>query len=118
MWFSASIVMYVRFKDGNQDRYPVWENTYLIEAASREEAVSKAEELGVAGEGDAHGSMEWDGRPAEWVYFGMTRLLDYYGMNDRPGDGDEITWAQYIVKSCEDMDRLVSEQPIDVRYEP
>jgi hypothetical protein len=29
LWYAASVIMFVRFKDGNQDTYMVWENGQL-----------------------------------------------------------------------------------------
>ncbi|MGA2599283.1 MAG: hypothetical protein ABSH09_20100 [Bryobacteraceae bacterium] len=37
-WYAAHVIMYMRFKDGNQDRYPVYENIYLFQTESAEEA--------------------------------------------------------------------------------
>src|SRR5260370_31501389 len=37
-WYAAHIVMYVTFKHGSQDHYPVWENIVLVEAPTEEEA--------------------------------------------------------------------------------
>ena len=45
-WYAASIIMLVKFKDGNQDKYPVWENVILIKASSDDEAIKKAEKEG------------------------------------------------------------------------
>ena len=42
MWYSAHVILYVKFKHGIQGYYPVWENIHLIEATSREEALKKA----------------------------------------------------------------------------
>src|SRR3989442_6952758 len=63
-WYAAHIVMYVTFKDGAQDHYPVWENIVLIEAPTEDEAFSKAEVIVRAGEGDSDGSFRSNDRPA------------------------------------------------------
>ena len=41
MWFAAHVVMKVEFKSGDQGRYPVWENVYLVEASDDSEAWQK-----------------------------------------------------------------------------
>ena len=51
-WYAASIIMYTEFKDGVQDKYPVWENIILIEGQSETEAKEKAEKRGREDEGD------------------------------------------------------------------
>ena len=37
-WYAAHVIKYMRFKDGTQDRYPVYENIYLFQTESAEEA--------------------------------------------------------------------------------
>ena len=44
-WYSASAIFYFEYKDGKQDDYLVWENVYLLEASSVDEARSKANQL-------------------------------------------------------------------------
>lgn len=51
-WYAASIIMLVKFKDGNQDKYPVWENVVLIKASSGDEALELAEKRGREEEGE------------------------------------------------------------------
>ena len=43
-WYAAHVVMYLRFKDGVQDKHYVQENVILVEAASTEEVIQKATE--------------------------------------------------------------------------
>ena len=64
MWFAAHVIMYFRFTDGNQDRFPVWENVFLVQAPSPEEAHARAVRMGQGEEGDSGGSLRYDGRPA------------------------------------------------------
>jgi hypothetical protein len=63
-WYAAHIVMAVKFKRGEQNRFPVWENIVLISAESEEEAFAKAEERGRCEEGDDGGTFTWGDRPA------------------------------------------------------
>jgi len=28
-WYAASVIMYTKFKDGKQEKYPIWENVIL-----------------------------------------------------------------------------------------
>jgi hypothetical protein len=55
-WFAASAIMYVRFKSGAQDSYPIWENVLLVEAESAVQAHRLAMEFAMRDEGDSDGS--------------------------------------------------------------
>ena len=116
-WYAAHIVMSVRFKDGNQDSYPFWENIILIEAASDEEAERKAGKKGRESEGDSSGSFQWNDRPATWVFAGVRKIIACEDSGDRPGDGSEITYSEMAVDSQEALDKLVKGEPVAVRYE-
>ena len=63
-WFAASIIMFVEFKDGQQNTFPVWEDIVLIFASSSDEAMQKAKALGISREGDSQGTFTWESRPA------------------------------------------------------
>lgn len=116
-WYAAHIVMSVRFKDGAQDTYPLWENIVLLEAASDEEAERKAELKGREGEGDSDGSSRWADRPATWVFAGVRKVIACEDSRDRPGDGIEITYSEMVVDDEDSLAKLVGGEPVTVRYE-
>ena len=107
-WYAAHLILAVRFKDGVQDRHPVWENVVLISAESDEEAFRKAEERGRADEGDDDGSFRWGDRPATWVFIGVRKLTALAHPDARPRDGDEVTYTEMEVDSSDDVDRLAA----------
>lgn len=117
MWFAASIIMHVEFKDNVQDKYPIWENVILIEANNEEEALRKAEERGHFEEGDADDSFTWESRPARWVYGGIRKMLTCAEFEDRPKDGTEITYSEMEVASAEDLSKLINGEQVSVVYE-
>ncbi|MBN2004361.1 MAG: DUF4288 domain-containing protein [Anaerolineae bacterium] len=55
-WYAAHAVMYVKFKDRQQEKYPLWENILLIAAESDEEALAKAVARAKEDEGDSGGT--------------------------------------------------------------
>lgn len=116
-WYAAHIVMSVRFKDGPQDTYPLWENIVLLEAPNDEEAERKAELKGQEGEGDSDGSFRWDDRPATWVFAGVRKLIACEDPHVPPGDGIEITFSEMAVDSEESLSKFVNGEPVMVRYE-
>ena len=113
-WYAAHIVMYVTFKDGSQDHYPVWENIVLIKANSEAEVFAKAEKIGRDGEGDADGSFRWEGREARWNFGGVRKLVLCQDSDRRPGDRSEITYQQFIVPTRQALDRLLDSDTVTV----
>ena len=101
MYYAANIVIYVKFDDGNQDQYPVWENITLIEADTDGEAFDKAEAIGKESDGD---DFIWENRPAVWQYVGIRKLLEVHIDDSKKGfarDGIEITYSQILLKDLE-----------------
>src|SRR5262245_60788107 len=96
-WYIAHIVMSVRFKDGNQNKYPVWENLVLIEAASEEEAEEKAKVRARRYEGDTHGSLTWEERPATWVFAGIRKVIRCEIPDVQPTSGMEVSYSEFEV---------------------
>jgi hypothetical protein len=115
-WFAAHVIMSVRFKDGKQDTYPVWENVVLVEAATDKEAWHKAERRARDDEGDSEGSFTWAGRPATWVFAGIRKLImtDYLGAP--PASGSEVTYSEFELATAEDLRKLVDGESVDVIY--
>src|SRR5258707_15486137 len=118
-WFSAHAILYVRFKEGGQSEYPVWENVYLIEAPSSEAALDAARTRAREDEGDSSGSFTWNRRPAEWVFAGVRKLISvsHVGSGSQPRHGDEVTYSEHVVASMEAVRQLAEGQPVEVRYE-
>lgn len=94
-WYGVHVIMAVRFKDGNQDSFPAWENIYLIEATDAKEAENKAKSIGHNNEGDSAGTFQWNDRPAAWRFAGVRRIIeisDDKSLRNEPGDGVEVTY--------------------------
>jgi hypothetical protein len=114
-WFAAHLVLYVKWKEPSQKRFPVWENIVLIKADSEEEALEKAERRGREEEGD-DGTFRWGGQPAAWVFAGVRKLTACQDPQKRPGDGTEISYTEMEVRSQEAVEHLVQGQPVAVRF--
>lgn len=94
-WYAAHIVMQISLNGRND--VIAWENIVLVEAPTVEEAYDKADEIGLQGEGDCNGTLEWDGVPACKVYRGTRRLVSISSPTDienNPTDGCEVTYLQ------------------------
>lgn len=115
-WYAAHAVMYVRFKDDQQESYPFWENILLIEANSDEEALAKATQRAKEDEGDSRGTFTWLGRPAQWCFAGIRKLTSCEDSDNKPGDGTEITYLEMEVSDEDDFSRFINGEPVVVRY--
>jgi hypothetical protein len=117
-WYAAHAIMYVEFKDGAQNHYPVWENVLLIEAADGKEAHEKTYRRAKRDEA-ADPSFTWSGRPARWVFAGIRKLLTVSHESDfrQPDDGDEITYCQFDLPDRKSLDRLVACERVRLDYE-
>ena len=94
-WYGVHVVMAVRFKDGNQNEFPAWENVYLVEAGNPMLADKKGQKIGQQFEGDSKGTFQWNGRPASWVFVGVRKSVEISGrapLKNEPGDGTEVTY--------------------------
>lgn len=109
--------MITRFKDGNQDKIPILENIVLIEAKTDEEALSKAEEIGLSGEGDHSGSYAYEGRAATWAFGGIRKII-VCGFNGKhqPENATEVTYSFLEAKSEESLRKLISGEEVEVLY--
>jgi hypothetical protein len=116
-WYAASIVMYTKFKEGGQDKYPIWENVILISAESGEEALEKAKKRGQADEGDSDGTYFCEDRAATMVFGGVRKIIEAQDSQNRPDDGTEITYSQMMVDNEEALRKLVSGESVTILYE-
>lgn len=115
-WYAAHNIMYVRFKDKRQDKYPIWENIILIEAESEEQAIKKATKIGREAEGDSSDTFYWEDRPAIWVFAGVRKLIECQSNSERPNDGTEITYSEMLLDCEESLSKLVSGQTVTILY--
>ena len=118
-WFCAHAILYARFKVGAQSSFPVWENVYLVEASTPDSALVSAEARARSDEGDSEGSFTWEGRPAEWVFVGIRKLISVSPRTSGAvlSSGDELTYSQFEVASLEAVNDLARGSPVQLRYE-
>jgi hypothetical protein len=109
--------MYVRFKDGRQGYYLVWENVLLVEAESEALAKERARERAELDAGDSDGTFRWDGRPAEWVFAGIRKILTVSHRSGAvPGHGDEIIYSEFRVRDESTLQDLAAGRPVSIEY--
>ncbi len=110
--------MYIKFKDGNQDSYPIWENVLLIEADTPEEAQEKAIKVAKSDEGDSENSLKWADRPATWVFAGLRKLLTvaHPDADETKFDGAEITFSEFEIEDKESFQRYIDGKDVTIKY--
>jgi hypothetical protein len=116
-WYAAHVVMVVKLKQSNQRRFPAWENVVLLQAASEEAALAKAEAVGDSSAGDDDGSFRWAGKPAVWEFVGVRKLTECALSGDRPAHGDEITFSELEFETLAAAKRYASGRMMSVRHE-
>ena len=117
-WYAASAIMYLKFKDGNQDSYPVWENALLIEAMDPEDAEQLACKRAKEDESGSNESLTWKDRPATWNFAGLRKLLivSHPDDNEKELNGAEVTFSEFEVSNKESFQKLVNGDDVDIRY--
>ncbi|HEX5206692.1 MAG TPA: DUF4288 domain-containing protein [Steroidobacteraceae bacterium] len=118
-WYAVSAVLVFRFKEGDQNIWPIWESVYLVSANSPEEAEAKATVLAKQNEGDDDGSLTCGDRPATREFMGIRKILTVqspHSSTDEPVDGAELTFSDMEVQSESDLQALVAGKPVFVNY--
>ncbi len=116
-WYAASIIIGIKYKDGEQDTYPFIENVVLIQASSDDEAYEKASKRALAYEGDADGTFCWGDRPANAVFAGIRKVIECVDSDSQPSDGTEITYSMMEVDSEDLFQKLINGKPVPILYE-
>lgn len=114
-WYTAHGIMYVKFRDGNQDKYPILENVILLNADSDEQALKFAEER--CKEDEIYSDFEWGNRPADMLFAGIRKIIECCDSEDTPSHGIEMTYSQMEVDDKESLNKLVEGESVLVRYE-
>jgi Domain of unknown function (DUF4288) len=123
IYYLAHVIFWVRYKEGTQDDYPVWENIYLIKAKDSDEAWEKAEREGRNYSSPNEGLIV-DRRSAEWTYGGVRKVIHaLYGdfirvdMDEFLDDVAELTWNEFTVPDKQSLDKLIAGEPVNVNYD-
>ncbi len=129
-WCAAHIIMYVRFLDGIQDKYIVWENVLLLSAENEQTLSAKAEQLGrTAYEGEVD-EVTSEGRPAVWEFVGVRKIISCaypidlesaeMAIHESEADlkeGTELTFSKIQVASYQALMDLAAGKSVTVHYE-
>ncbi len=120
-WYTASIIISCRLKDGKQDVYPVYENFTLFEAKSREKAYDKATNYAKEYV-QIDDQLKLNGRPAYWKFEGIRKLIEIRDhLSDeldaeRPVSGVELSYSYMEVDGEKNLVKLASGEAVNIYY--
>ncbi|MFC4158713.1 DUF4288 domain-containing protein [Chitinimonas lacunae] len=109
-WYAMHLIMQIRFKAATQPYFPAWEEVFLVEADTPDEAYSKAETIGLSLEGDSQGTFHWDEQPATHVFSGVRKCIELSCPRsplNAPKDGCELTYSLFEFSSQADLRKYV-----------
>src|SRR5687768_2173627 len=106
MWYAAHVIMAYRYCEGEQDRFPVQETVYLIEAASAHEARRKAVAIGEEEGGYDKPSAVYNDVPVRLTFEGVRKVVECLPA-EQVGTGTELTYTEFLVDSEESLGKLV-----------
>lgn len=115
-WYAAHVILFVEYKDGVQDHYPVWENILLIYAAEINEVAVIAEKRARQDEGDCDNSYTCDGRPARLKFAGIRKIIECEADSGRLSSGREISYGQFEVATADELRLLAEGKEVRVIY--
>jgi len=115
-WYIAHVIMYFKFEDGNQNKYPIFENYILVSGATKREAFEKAKAKSLQEEGTNTGSIDIDDRPALLTYAGIRKIVECEDSDLTPVDGTEVSYSKLEVKTNEELQKLIKGEPVNIEY--
>ncbi len=121
IWYAAHIIQYLKYLDGKQESYEVYENIVLIQAETSKAAFAEAEKIGQRYEVDT--TVGPEDRLARWTFAGIRNIVECQNVETdsleqppgfRPTHGTEITYIPLTIDSEEALSRLVNGQSVAV----
>jgi hypothetical protein len=114
--FAAHAIIYVKYDDGNQNNYPVWEHVYLVNAVDFDTAEVEAKTI-VEGHLKVIAELTCEGRPAHLTFVGIRKVIEINPPDNKLDHGIEITYSQFEVENDEQLHMLACGESVPVIYE-
>jgi hypothetical protein len=117
-WFCAHGIMVLIYTDGPpQQEFTIWENVYLINADSEDEAASRAEAIGrMEQEAGETSATEEEGRPARWRFLGIRKVIACENADEQPVDSIEVTYSTFQVCSLGEAQQIAEGNSVALEY--
>jgi len=117
-WYAAHAIVYFEITDGPQDGFQVFENVFLVQADTPDQAWAKAREFARQDEGDDRGSLRVGGRLAQRVFGNIRKVVSvcHEDPDGHLGDGDEVTYSEFVVADRRALDKLIGDEDVELLY--
>jgi hypothetical protein len=121
-WYTASVLISIKPEDYTSGPIQVYENMYLVEASTADDAIKIAEELGRQEGSIDDDGLTIDGKPATRTYEGIRKLISIsnpvpFNMDgDPPTNGTEVTYALYQLADESAVAKLASGEEVEIVY--
>ncbi len=117
MWYCVHARHYFHETEAAQTKFVFYESLYLIEAATRDEARSKAEAKARLDEGGEGFTV--NGRRAQLKFGCIFKFVDCHELGDdgRPADGSDLSYSVYVADSEEEFKNFLAGEPARVIYD-
>jgi hypothetical protein len=106
MWYAAHVVMAVRYCEGKQETFPVYENVFLVEANSSAEAHAIAVKIGREEGAYDKPFGTYDDVPVKLTFEGVRKVVECLPA-EKLGTGTELTYTQFVLDSEEALTKLL-----------
>jgi hypothetical protein len=116
MWYAAHAIMLFRYRDSEQNEFPVWENIFLVEANGSDEALRMAEERAKKDEFDDE-TRTYNGKPADIVFVGIRKLMQCLSDEEQPSHGTEVSHNQLRFKGKAALEAYIRGEETVVTFE-
>jgi hypothetical protein len=118
MWFAVHAILSIRKKDEKSEPLFAYENIFLVEAPDSEAAEDKGVVLGKSQEGDAEGSLEWEGSPAYLQLEGIRKVVETRSMSqdNKPIGGAEVTYNLLEFQSSQALKAFAKGEVVSVTH--
>lgn len=118
LWYIAHIIMYIEPLNIEENSIVVDENFHLIKAPTIEKAWEKAEKIGKEGEllDTQNPLLRDDNVPVVQKFGGVRKIVSCLPDDERPKDQTEVTYSTYEVKNKKDLEKLINNKSVTIKY--
>ena len=119
MWYACHAFFYFQYKEGEQTEFSGWENIYLIEAESFDQALVKGKTRALEDEGDSDGSLTCNDRPARLTLAAILKVVECIDLDletDKPIHGTELSYSDVTVSNRDEFEKLIAGRSAVLTY--
>lgn len=122
-WYVATLIQAIILDDNDeflkQEKIPIFESHFLVEAQSFEDADKKACEIGVFEQNN--GAVFYNDKPAHHKFLGVRKIhtpFNAFGVDDDapPSHGTELTHSYFEVSNIIEAEKLAKGEQVIIDY--